>query len=82
MPMEWSLIRFGAQTKKIWPIEATWASGTTAAPKANGFGQSSETKLCLGSPLEQQHRGPANDPREYYRRGVVSLPTPKCPGVT
>ena len=26
--------------------------------------------------------GFADDPRKYYRRGVVSLSTPKCPGVT
>ena len=38
--------------------------------------------MCLGSPLEGQHRGAAKNSREYYRGGVVSLPTPKCPYVT
>ena len=38
--------------------------------------------MCLGSPLEGQHRGAAKNSREYYREGVVSVPTPKCPSVT
>ena len=39
------------------------------------------TKVCFGRPSEQQHRGAAEDPKEYYREGVVSLSTPKYPTV-
>ena len=38
--------------------------------------------MCLGSFLEGQHRGATKNSKEYYRRGVVSLPAFKCLGVT
>ena len=47
-----------------------------------GGGWSSKRKVCLGSPLEGQHREAAKNSREYYRGRVVSLSTPKYPNVT
>ena len=80
--MEWLLDGFGARTTKIWPFEAIGALGTTATAKAPRGSGGLPKKMCLGSPIEPQHRGVANDPREYHKGGVVSLPTPKCPSVT
>ena len=66
--MEWLRDRFGALTRKLWPFEAAGALRTPAAAKApRGSGGSFKTKVCLGSPLEGQHRGAAKNSREYYR---------------
>ena len=82
MPKEWLLDRFGAQTTKIWLFEAAKALGTTAAAKApRRLDGLPKQKCVLEVPQSNNTRGPAEDPKEYYRRGVVSLPTSKCPGV-
>ena len=82
--MEWLLDRFGPRTTKLQPFEATRALGTMTAAKAprGSVGWSSKTKVCLKSPLEGQLRGAAKNSKEYYRRRVVSLSTPKSPDVT
>ena len=35
--------------------------------------------MCLGSPLEGQHRGAAKNSREYYRGGWSPSPLPNVP---
>ena len=35
--------------------------------------------MCLGSPIEQQHGGPAKDSREYYRKEWSPSPLPSVP---
>ena len=81
--MEWLLDTFGAWTTKIWLIEAIGALGTAAVAKApRGSGGLPKQKCVLEVPWSNSIGGPANDPRKYYRGGVVSLPTLKCPGVT
>ena len=81
--MERSCDRFRAQTTKIWPFEAAGALGTAAAAEAQRrSGDLSKQKCILEVPYSNSTRGPVNDPREYYRGGLVSLPISKCPGVT
>ena len=80
--MEWLLDRFGAQTTKLWPFEVARALVTAATAKAPRGSGGLPKQKCLESSIEPQHREAANDPIEYYRGGVVSLPTSKCPGVT
>ena len=77
--MEWSFDRIGSRTTKLWPFETAGALGTAAAAKAQGVGWSSKTKVCLGSPLEGQHRGAAKNSREYYRGGWSPSPLPSVP---
>ena len=49
--MEWSFDRFGAQTTKIWPLEAAGALGTASAAKApRGLGGLPKQKCVLEVP--------------------------------
>ena len=81
--MEWSLDIFGAQTTKIWPFEAARALGTAIAAKApRGLDGLPKQKCVLEVPESNNIEGSVDDPREYYRGGVVSLLTSKCSGMT
>ena len=55
--MEWSLDKNRAWTREIWPSEAAGALGTAAAAKAPRGRVVFQNKVCLGSPIEVQHRG-------------------------
>ena len=52
------------------------------AKAPRGSGGLPKQKYVLEVPWSNNIGGPADDPREYYRGGVVSFPTPKCPGMT
>ena len=65
---------------KIWPFEATGALGSAAAAKApRGLGGLPKKKVCLGSPLEGQHRGATKNSKKYYRGGWSPSPLPSVP---
>ena len=76
MPIEWLLDTFGAQTTKIWSFEAAWALGTVAVAKAPRGSGGLPKQKCLGSPIEPQHRGAADNLREYYMGGWSPSPLP------
>ena len=40
---------------------------------------SSKIKVCLGSPIEQQHEGPAEDSKKYYGEEWSPSPLPSVP---
>ena len=79
--MEWSLDKHKAWTREIWPSEPAGALGTAATAKAlRGSGGLPKQSVSWKSHRGPARGGPTEDSREYYRGGVVSLPTPKCPG--
>ena len=80
--MDWSLDRLGARTTKLWPFEAPGALGTAAAAKAPRGRVVFQNKSVSWKSLRGAAYGGCQKLQRVLQGRVVSLPTPKCPGVT
>ena len=79
--MEWSLDKNRARTREIWPSEPAGALGTAAAAKApRGSGGLPKQSVSWKSHRDPARGGLPKTPESTIGGGVVSLPTPKCPG--